>query len=128
MAYKLGKRYSDEGEWFDAGEGAKLLLARAGNDVYKRELERLKKPHNRRINNGTFSASENEKLHYQAMARGIILDWKGVQAEDGTDIPYDSDLGAQMLEDDPVLLGEIADFVADIENFRIKKEKETVKK
>lgn len=125
--YDIGKRFTEDGSWLNIGDGAELLIARAGNKTYLRELNRLQRPYAKRIAAGTFDPVKQERLLYQAIAKGIVLDWKGI-GENNAEIPYTETECVRMLSNNPVLLGVISDYADDEENYALEKEAETVKK
>jgi hypothetical protein len=122
--YVIGKKFSEEGVWKEYN-GMKLFIAQSGNRQFRATLERLRRPYRRKIERGTLNQDVSDKLVLQAIAEGIILDWKGVVDVDGKDVSYDSEIVAKQLEDDPELLEFVMEVAADNDQYRLE-EKEIV--
>ena len=72
-----------EGVWIDdlAGD-CKFLIARIGNSKYTQYLNELMRPHRRAMRRGLFSDEAQDLVLIKAMARTILLDWKGLTEGD----------------------------------------------
>lgn len=66
-----------EGVWSDIGDGASVKVARARNKEFTAEIRRLTKPHRLAMRKGALPDDMMEKFAIQAMAKTILLDWKG---------------------------------------------------
>lgn len=115
-----------EGVWQDIGDGVELLIARIGNPEYQKEFQRISKPHRRAIRRGHLSDSVAEKLLIKAMAKCILLDWKGLQ-EDGKDLPYSYDNAVRILTEYRDLRDYVSDIANEIETFKLEEDEEAEK-
>jgi len=97
-SYKTDLTVSEEGVWVDMGEGCQLLVARKGNQKFARKLKALIKPYQRQIDMNTMSDDLANKLLAEAMAYGILLDWKGLKL-DGKEIKYSPEKAQELLND-----------------------------
>ena len=101
-SYKTDLTVSEEGVWVDMGEGCSLLIARKGNQKFAKRLKSLIKPYQRQIDMNTMADDLANKLLAEAMAYGILLDWKGLKL-DGKEIKYSEKAAAELLND-PTLI------------------------
>lgn len=86
------------GVWFDyPGTPIKLKIARAGNIEFDKEFRKILKGTRMSILEIETDAFDLQKL---AVAKHILIDWKGVIDEDGSLVIYDSDKGLEMFNDD----------------------------
>lgn len=97
--FKQDIQKSEEGAKVDLGDGLIVTVARVGNSHYQETLKSLTKPYKNAIKNGTLSDSVFEKMMVQAMAEAILLDWEGMEGEDGKLIPYSKDKAKEILGD-----------------------------
>ena len=93
--YKVDSAKSEDGVWMEH-DGAKFLVARFGNPRFVNYLEKLRRPYERVIANGTISNDKLTELGVKAMAEYILLDWKGLTVN-GKDIPYSKEKALELL-------------------------------
>jgi hypothetical protein len=98
-------------------QGAKFLIAHAGNDKFQRSLNRLQKPFRRKIEKGDMDPAESRKIISRAMAEAILLDWKDV-AKNGEAVSYSVELATMALNNDSQFREFVMEFSADQANFR----------
>ena len=127
MGYQLGKKVTDEGVWKEYS-GAELKIARAGSVEFMRAKEKLERPYRKKIEKGALSIDVSRELNLKALAQTILVDWKGVEDEDGKAVPYSEEIGIQAMSDDPDMLEFVMDVALDNENFSIAREKTLAKK
>lgn len=87
-----------EGVWRDIGDGATLKIARLNNPKYTACFNRLIRPFRRQIQAGTLAESKQAELMAEALAETVLLDWKGVYAEDA-ELPYSKQEARRILAD-----------------------------
>jgi hypothetical protein len=85
-----------EGVWKDLGEGAELKVARIGNPAYNKEMQRLMKPYKHLVSRGALSEDVAQKILIEAMAKTILVDWKGLK-DGGKVIKYSTKAAIDML-------------------------------
>jgi hypothetical protein len=101
-----------DGVWIDLGDGGSMKIARMGNPDYIKEFQKITKPHRQAIRRGTLSEEVSQDLLVQAMAKHILLDWKGLKYNDGADIPYSVEEAKKMLSS----LKDFRDYVTEMAN------------
>jgi hypothetical protein len=102
--YATDEQAEIDGVWVELGEGARIKVARVGNPSYEKVLRQLKKPY-RNITRagGEIPREALDKITIEATAEALLLDWQGLDDEDGTAIPYSKEAAKR-------LLGELKDF------------------
>lgn len=108
----------NEGVWEEIGDGAKVLVARVGNKKWESAMERLRKPHLKKLRRrGRLSDDVAEKITIEAMADAVLLDWEGIE-EDGEEIAYSKESATRFLTDYPEFRNMVYAIAADAELFR----------
>ncbi len=85
--FKTDEALENEGVWVDLGEGARLKVARLGNDGYKAMFQRELKPHRRQMKQGLLSEEVADNILIKCMAHHILMDWEGIEFN-GQSLPY----------------------------------------
>lgn len=96
--YGTNKQLEEGGVWIELGDGASILVARAGNKENRAALKRLIAPHKVALRNDKLADEVLERLTIEAMAETILLGWKGIR-ENGKDVPYSRDNAVRLLTD-----------------------------
>lgn len=99
------------GVWVDIGDGAQLKIARIGNPRYQKVIRRLRAPYRAQIRNKTIPEDVSDDLVVKAIAECILLDWKGLEDDNGKSIKYSQDRAYELLtglKDFRLLVAEIA--------------------
>lgn len=107
MALRLTKneQNTSDTKWVDYDADTKVRLARIDNPQYAVALERER----RKLRNadaqfgaGVVGIVPGETTEHQTqcklLSQFIVLDWSGVQDEDGNPLPYSPEVGEQMLD------------------------------
>lgn len=110
--FDVDQNLETQGVWEDIGDGAWLLVARAGNDNWNAEYQRMPRTIRRKIENPPKGAEgfRDEKI-CELMANTILLDWKGL-ADEGKEIRYSKENAKKLLLKYP----EFRDFVFQLSN------------
>lgn len=125
--YQTDPALEEEGVWIRLRKGdAEVLVARAGNSQHEALLRRLKKRHGQRFR-GELPDDIVEEIATEAIARTILLDWKGIEDDDGNPIPYSSDKARELLKLSKDFRHEITQIATEMEVYR-HEEKEEGKK
>ena len=124
--FGTNKNAEIEGIWQDIGDGVSLLIARIGNPQYQKEFQKIAKPHRRALRRGTLSDEVAEKLLIKAMAKNILLDWKGLE-EDGEPIPYSYENAVRILTEYKDLRDYVSDMANEIDAFKLEDDEEAEK-
>lgn len=128
MARRLGNKLKDTGIWAEYEDGAELNIGRGGTAEYQDYLQRLQRPHQKQIDRGTFPTSKSMLLHYKAVAKMIVLDWRNFEDENGKPVPYTEEALVEEMSKDVDLFNFIAEVAGDNSNYAIKAEQKTAKK
>lgn len=108
----------DTGVWAEF-DGSSFLIAHISNMKFQRALARLQQPHRRKIEAGTLDPQTNKNVLCQAMAEGILLDWKGVGSVAAKDeVPYTIENAVTALKKSTELRDFVSDFALNLSNFR----------
>ena len=120
---------SENGVWHEIGEGAKILVAKAGNENFRKLVRKLTKPYDRRVRAKDKTVNTIiSSLVLKAIAQTILLDWSGFEDEDGDDLKYSPEVAEEMLEKYPRFARIIDDLAMDESIYQMESENEVVKK
>lgn len=109
-----------QGVWYDFGNGASLLIARAGgaNKAYEAMMTRLLRPLQRQIQTGTVQTDVLVRNNKQAYAETVVLDWKGVEHPvTGQPMPYSPKAVFELFEMLPEVWTQVVNIATDYSNF-----------
>ena len=87
----------EKGTWVDIGEGGQILVARIGNPAYREKMRHLSKPYQSQIRQGTLPEDLNDEIFLKAIVETILLDWKGIEDDNGKEIKYSKDAAMKLL-------------------------------
>ena len=104
MGFKFSKLVTDgdleiEGVWLPFEEGFDVKLARLGNTKYNEMVRRILKPYTRKIRDEELDDSIAEMAEKKAMARYVLVDWRGLEDDDGEPIEYSKETALQLFEE-----------------------------
>lgn len=101
-------KLASEGVWVDMDggpsepEGWRVKVRWSNCPEYRHGLAELIKPHKRKLTkNNDLPVKLMEKISTEAVARYVVIDWEGIQDDDGKDIPYDHKLCMQYMLKSP---------------------------
>lgn len=99
--FKSDKRKVNGGVWVQIGDGAEILVARLQNEAHRSLVNRLMSPHRHFEQRGQEVPADILKaIGLQAMAQTVLLGWRGIIDDDGTEIPYSAEEAMKALEID----------------------------
>ena len=107
----------ENGTWAEY-RGGQFLIARNSNIRFQRAINRLQQPHFKKIMKGKLDPQIARESTCEAMAEGILLDWKDVVDERGKEVKFTKELGKQYLLADTDFREFVAEFSDDSANFR----------
>jgi hypothetical protein len=116
--YGTDKEASENGKWFEVGDGAEVLLARANNKRFQKKHKALQKPYIRKIRNGTIDPNLEEELSVKAAVGTILLDWKDMILDNKL-VKYSDETAIKVLLEFPDFASDIADISVTMESFKI---------
>ena len=103
-------------------------VARAGNSVFLAVSDRIEKPFRRKAQKGELSTEQTIDNMCQAMAEGLLMDWKGLSTEDGKEFKHSRENAFLLLRHNPEIREFVAEAAANAEAFRQATVEEDAKK
>ena len=128
LAKKFGtdQKKEIEGSWFDIGQGARLLIARAGNRRYNEYLNKQIKPVRRQVRAGSLEDEAWDAIVDKCIAETILLGWEGIE-ENGVAVQYSKDAALRFLTNYPDFRNMVLEIAQEIENYRVFDQEEAEK-
>ncbi|QOI04610.1 hypothetical protein [Pseudomonas savastanoi] len=108
MALKLKNKevVDNAAKWFDFDKETKVLLVSLDNTEYQIAMERMRRRvarNDAQFQEGDIGIIQGEKTEYVnhclAIASFLLKDWTGAVDDEGNEVKYTANVGAQMLED-----------------------------
>lgn len=99
--FATNKTAEVEGVWQEIGLGAEVLLARAGNPKYTDYIRQLAKPYRTRLRRREIPEDIAERITVKALAKFVLLDWKGIKDDSDEEIPYSVEKAEDFLTNYP---------------------------
>jgi len=90
---------AEKGVWVPYEAGIEIKVTSIDNSKYRACVEALLKPHLRRIRAGLIELEEKSKLIRPAVAKYILVDWKGIEDDEGNNIEYSVAKAEEILGD-----------------------------
>jgi len=117
---KINPEKSDGGVWIDWYDGARLKIARLNNPKHVKISQKLTKPYNNiRHNGGQIPNDKQIEIAAECLGRAVLLDWEGLEDDDGKQIPYSEEVSITLIKEIPDLADIVTQEAANNENFRI---------
>jgi hypothetical protein len=119
-----------EGVWVELLKDVLVKVRPLGNDRYLRLVEKLKSKHSAAYRSGTIDPEIDRNIQIRAVAKEVLVDWKGVEDPDtGEELPYSYDNAKRLLSDKRIKrFGiRVIEASAEQETFRQYEEEETEK-
>lgn len=107
-----------DGVWTPEFNGSKFKVASTTSTKFQRILNRLQAPHRKKIEKGSLDPKISKEILCQAMAEGLLLDWKDVVDGQGQNVPFDPEIAFKALMNNDDLKDYLSEFSQDLENFR----------
>ena len=123
----------NEGVWLTYDGDIEVKIARFGNDRYQKIAEALYKPVKKQLQRGSLGSKRATELASKAVAKGIIVDWRGIEDDDGNLIPFSEEKAIEFmlnpkLKDFKDWIANESQSIANFENEVLEEEVELVKK
>ncbi len=116
---KLSQLKTKEGgTWVSIGEGAEILIDRSNNPQFREALQKMLKPRLHEYRRGLIKLKELEDMNAKAMSKFVILGWKNIEEEDGTQIEYSPERAYEMMTGTPEFKALIEDLAGDFDVFK----------
>ena len=107
----------DEGVWTEF-DGSQFKIAHISNLKFQRALSKLQQPHMRKINEGRLDPGVNKTILAQAMAEGILVDWKDVKTKAGEEVKFSAKAANAALLANVEFRDFVSDFATNIGHYR----------
>lgn len=116
---KIDQDKCDDGIWIDWYDGARLKIARLNNAKHMKISQKLTKPYNNiRHNGGQIPNDKQLEIAAECLGRAILLDWEGLEDDDGKKISYSEEQSIELIKDIPDLADIVTQEASNNENFR----------
>lgn len=133
--FKTDPTREQEGVWLDYGDfRVRIAHAGQGNKKYVSYAEKALRPVRQAMNAGALSNERSMSIMADIYAKTIIIDWQvlqadktwktGIEAEDGSVLPFNSETVEQTLKALPNLFTDIQSQASSIANFRAREVEE----
>lgn len=84
---EIDSQLAEDGVEVDLGEGAAIIVRPMRNEQFKKYLNTLLKPYERRIQQKRMDAKLQDDLTRKAVAKHVLIGWKGIEI-DGKEVKY----------------------------------------
>ena len=94
---------AEEGVWIEeVYEGLSVKVARNGNRAASKLTKALFKPHQAQYERNKSSVSDKifEGIQLTVLCQALIKDWKGLEDDEGNEIPFSPEKAREILSDD----------------------------
>lgn len=91
----------DDGVWRELAEfGIEVLVRSSEHPDYRRAVQAGMQPHAKRIRNGGMvDPVQQDRITCRAVAKHLLLGWKGVEDDDGAAVEFTRERAAEWAED-----------------------------
>lgn len=117
---------AQDGTWTDY-RGVSLKIARAGNERFSRSFMNASRPHRKDIERNALDNGTAEKILCEALAEGILVDWKNFVI-DGEELQYSKANASELMKQDPDCREFVQEFARDLNNFIVADKEEVAAK
>lgn len=90
---------AQEGTEIDLGDGLIVRIAKANNANYTKYMKMVLRPYERQIRTKGLDDQIFEKLYVEAIAETVWLGWRGLEDDNGVEIPYTKEKCIEILKD-----------------------------
>ncbi len=105
-----------EGAWVDIGEGARIKVAYTGSRRFRGAAFRRANRRGFRQTRQTFDAQDEDTI--RLLATDVLLDWDGIEDDDGNAIPYSPEKARELLTWHYPFREMVSEEAMTLENFR----------
>ena len=111
-----------EGVWFEYDDDVQFLVARMGNSQFQTFLQK----HRKLAQVSRANSELMQEVTRKAAAHTILLDWKGIEDDEGNPLAYTPELGFEIFckEEYSVIYQFIMQCSGEVESFRNEEETE----
>lgn len=106
--YALDTAKAEEGVEVPFGDDGFIIVAHAKNKNFRRELQQLLKPHQRRYQRGTLPDHVLEECTLKAVSKHVLLGWRGITVN-GEPVEYSPEKAFEFMKEFPEFGSEVLD-------------------
>ncbi len=118
--YATDESKEAEGFWHEITDTISIRMARAGgmNSRFAKALEQKIRPHRRKIENEDMDITLANTIMREVFAETVVMDWKGVNDDEGKPLPCTKENVLNILTELPDLFAELREVAGRQANFR----------
>lgn len=120
--YKLDTGKKEEGVWLDLIDGARIKIAYNQSERVERKVLTHQEKSSFRGREQNFE--EKAQMMMEIFAEEVVLDWEGIDEEEGKPLPYSTENALKLLKECPPIKNFVFKESARIENF-VQEQKKT---
>lgn len=125
--FKTNQSLEQDGIWQDVADGLRIKVARIGNPRYKAYVRRMGKAQMSMARaTGDMDLDVLDALTVKALAKFVLLDWEGLEDDEGTAIPFSPEKAHELLTDVPDFRALVEGYAGNAQLFRDQELDETV--
>jgi len=110
---------AEDGKWFPFGKTISVKIRRFKSKKSKKVREELEAPYKRASKFGSALPDDvAEDIATEHIARGIIVDWKGITDKQGAAIKYSPAAAITLLNELPEFKDAVAEISLSLDNYR----------
>lgn len=94
---EIDPKLAEDGVEVDLGEGAVIIVRPMRNEAFKKHLNALLKPYERRIQQKRMDPKLQDDLTRKAVARHVLIGWKGIEI-DGKAVKYSPEKAEELMQ------------------------------
>ena len=118
-SFVTNKQKELEGVWVQVpGSDLELKVARMTNPHYETFLRKVCAPFRSLIQQNKMPTERMNALMMQAVSHHVLLDWKNLEADDGTQIPYSQAKALELMSQSNDFFKLVIDFANDADLYR----------
>jgi hypothetical protein len=116
--YRTDPELESTGVWVELGEGGSIKVARMNNDKYRAMMRQVSKPYRRQLQLGVLDEEVARDLVNKCMAACVLLDWEGIEDDEGKAIKHSEEKALELLRDVPDFRAVVLEVASEMETFR----------
>lgn len=111
---------SGRGIRIDLGVEERVWIHRAGgaNKNFQKAMQRLFRPYQRQVSNGTMDEEVARKIMMEAYAEAVLVRWEGITDERGNPMEFNKQNAMKLFSDLPEVFSIIREEAEKVANFR----------
>lgn len=127
--YETDTALETEGVWVALTKDIQVKVAALPNPNFVDYLTKLQKPYKGQIRKNSLDKEIEEDLYVKAVAKTVLIDWKGIKDKENKDIPYSYENAYKLLSDKSLkrFKSDIILLSTEAETFKAEEKEEAVK-